>query len=417
MENMLIEKWAPLLNEQIGDNGAVQTSKQSAAAVMLENQARYILEETTNVTGGVDKWDPILIGMVRRAIPKLLGMELCSVQPMTGPSGLIFAMRSRYNTQAGAEAIRETNGASGTAVVQNNDIFGGDFGGATKLNYTEGLLAAASEALGTGATPFKEMAFTIEKYSVIAGSRALKASWSTELEQDLRAVHGMSAEEEMVNMLSNEIAQDMNREVLRKMYFMAKLGAATYTTTAGIFDLNTDSNGRWAVEKFKGLLMQIEIESNAIASETLRGKGNFIVTTPNVASALAMTGLLENITANNGTNGSLIVDTTLATYAGTIMGRMAVYVDPWAYDISNHVDFVLVGYKGNGIGDSGMIYSPYTPVELSKVVNTDSFQPALAMKTRYALSQAPLENGATAITTASYRSNPFYRIFKIVNLM
>jgi len=415
MENTMLDKWAPLLNESIGSTGAVATQKQAAAAVMLENQANYILAEAENVTGGIAKWDPILIGMVRRAIPKMIAFDIAGVQPMTGPSGLIFTMRSRYNTQAGAEAIRETIGSSGTG-TNSVDIFSGDFGGTTNADHAKAYLTAIGETLGTGGTnpDFKEMAFSIEKHSVIAGTRALKASWSTELEQDLRAIHGMSAEAELVAMLENEISQDLNRELLRKMYFVAKLGAAG-ATVAGKFDLNADANGRWSVEKYKGLLMQIEIEANAIATDSLRGKGNFVVTTTNVASALAMTGLLDGV-PNSPLNNGLVVDTTSATLVGTIMNRVAVYVDPWGYDISGGKDFVLVGYKGASATDSAIIYAPYTPVEMMKVVNPTSFQPSIGMKTRYAMSNAPLETGSTAFDVPAYRSNPMLRIFQVENL-
>jgi len=412
---LLTEKWAEVLNAEA--SGTIAASKQGAAAVMLENQKRFVEAEVTNVTGGVAKWDPILIGMVRRMVPKLIAFDIAGVQPMTGPSGLVFTLRSRYNNQAGAEAfISEFKPQSGTG-TQDFTIFGGDFGGTDKVDFTAGYLTAVGENLGTGspASEIKEMAFTVEKHSIIADTRKLKARWSTELEQDMRAIHGLSAEDELVSILNTEIAGELNRELLRKMYFVSKLGAVG-TTTAGIFDLNTDSNGRWAVERFKGLMFQIEIERNAIMTESRRGKGNFIVTSSNVASALAMTGLLDAVPSSKLDSG-LVVDTTAATYAGTLVNGLAVYIDPYAYEVSGGDEFVMVGYKGQSAADAAIIYSPYTPIELTKVVDTTSFQPAIGMMTRQAISNQPMESGSTTINAAAYRSNPLLRIFKVTNLM
>lgn len=414
---LLTEKWAEVLNADAPGTGAISAAKQGAAAVMLENQKRFVEAETTNVTGGVDKWDPILVGMVRRMIPKLIAFDIAGVQPMTGPSGLVFTLRSRYSNQAGAEAfISEFKPQSGTG-TQDFTIFGGDFGGTDKVDYTAGYLTAIGENLGTGAPngEIKEMAFTVEKHSIIADTRKLKARWSTELEQDMRAIHGLSAEDELVSILNTEVAGELNRELLRKMYFVAKLGAAG-TTTPGVFDLNADSNGRWAVERFKGLMFQIELERNAIMTESRRGKGNYIVTTSNVASALAMTGLLDAVSSSKLDSG-LVVDTTAATYAGTLLNGLAVYIDPYGYEVSGNVDFVMVGYKGATATDAAIIYSPYTPIELTKVVDTNSFQPAVGMMTRQAISNQPMETGSVAINAAAYRSNPLLRIFKVTNLM
>jgi hypothetical protein len=397
--------------------GTLAPSKQAATAIMLENQKRFIESDTTNISGGVAKWDPILIGMVRRMVPKLIAFDIAGVQPMTGPTGLVFTLRSRYGTQGGAEAfISEFKPGSGTG-TQNNTIFGGDFGGSNPVDFTTGYLAAIGESLGTasdGSNAIKEMAFTIDKYSIIADTRKLRARWSTELEQDMRAIHGLSAEDELVSILNTEIAGELNREILRKMYFVAKLGCA-HTTNAGIFDLNADSNGRWAVERFKGLMFQIEIERNAIMTDSRRGKGNYIVTTSNVASALAMTGLLDSVAASKLDTG-LVVDITAATYAGNLVNGLAVYVDPYGYEVSGGVEFVMVGYKGQSAADAAMIYSPYMPIELTKVVDPNSFQPAVGMQCRQAISNQPMETGSTAINSAAYRSNPLLRIFKVVNL-
>jgi hypothetical protein len=293
---------------------------------------------------------------------------------------------------------------SGTG-TQDFTIFGGDFGGTDKVDFTAGYLTAVGENLGTGspASEIKEMAFTVEKHSIIADTRKLKARWSTELEQDMRAIHGISAEDELLSILNTEIAGELNREILRKMYFVSKLGAVG-TTTAGIFDLNTDSNGRWAVERFKGLMFQIEIERNAIMTESRRGKGNFIVTSSNVASALAMTGLLDAVPSSKLDSG-LVVDTTAATYAGTLVNGLAVYIDPYAYEVSGGDEFVMVGYKGQSAADAAIIYSPYTPIELTKVVDTTSFQPAICMMTRQAIIKQTMESGSKVINADAYSSN------------
>jgi hypothetical protein len=423
MENLIVEKWAPLLQEEAVGMPKVGGQRTTAAAMMLEAQSKYINEEVTNVTGDVAKWDPILIGMVRRTIPKLIPMDVAGVQPMTGPSGLIFSMISRYDNRNGVENVMaepKTTQSGDPAGTQANSIFGGDFGGTNKVDFANGYLTAMAEQLGTGGTnpDYKEMAFTISKHSIIADTRALKAQWSTELEQDMRSIHGMSAENELVNILNTEIAAEINREFLRKMYFVAKLGAQN-CTTPGIFDLNVDGNGRWSVEKFKGLLFQIEIERNRISYETKRGKGNFIICSGNVASALAMTGLLDNVATSQLANG-INYETNGSTFAGKILSGVSVYVDPYYSDVANGEEFVLVGYTGNftgsGSSDSGMYYCPYTPIELTKVVDPKSFNPAVGLKTRHAFAQNPLATGNVAIDTAAYRKNPYFRIMKVTNV-
>lgn len=421
----LTEKWAEVLNE--GD--AVHESKQEAIAVMLENQAEQGKKlhegETTNVTSGIQNWDPVLVSMIRRAAPKLIAFDIAGVQPMTMPSGLIFTLKARYDSQAGTEALfNEANTAQSGTGTHAGSIFGGDdlynnttgAPGAdtvvdgTQLSTGTGMATSVAETLGVAGSgvDFKEMGISVEKYSISAKSRALKAEYSVELEQDLMAVHGLSAETELTNLLTQEITQEINRELLRTMYFLAKLGAQN-TTNPGIFDVQADANGRWSVERFKGLLFQIELERNAIAKQTRRGKGNFLVVSSNVASAFAMTGMLDN----RGTklDNGLVVDETGATFAG-VMNGMRVYIDPYTVE-----DFALVGYNGPSAWDSGIVYSPYVPLTLMKVQHEHSFQPVIGFKTRYALSKTPLEHGSATIDYATdYRTSPFYRIIKIDNL-
>lgn len=418
METLLTEKWSDLLEATDGGLRAIKGTTQTYAAQMLEAQSKYINEDVTNVTGDVAKWDPILIGMLRRTIPKLIPMDLAGVQPMSGPSGLIFTMVSRYDNRTGDETVmvepRTTQTGDATTGTQVNSIFGGDFGGTNRIDFANGYLTALAEQLGTGSgADYKEMAFTVPKYSIIADSRAIKATWSTELEQDMRAIHGLSAETELVNMLTNEMAGTINREFLRKLYFIAKLGAQN-CTTPGIFDLDKDSNGRWSVEKFKGLLFQVEIERNRISYETKRGKGNFIICSGNVASAMALTGLLDNVPTSQLAN-NINYETPGSTYAGRVMG-IDCYVDPYYADVAAGEEFVLVGYKGESNVDAGFFYCPYTPVELVKVVDPKSFNPAIGMKTRHAMAQNPIATKKTEIDTTAYRSNPYYRIFKVVNV-
>ena len=384
---------------------------------LLENQEKYLAEAAPANsagampdTGGVAKWDPILISLVRRAMPQMIAYDVCGVQPMTGPTGLIFAMKAKYDTQGGGEALfDEADGAhSSTGVAV------GASGGHTTMDATNnpfdgtwttgsGVSTALGEAMGDGSQYIGAMAFTIEKTSVIATTRALKAEYSTELAQDLKAVHGLDAETELANILSTEILSEINREVIRKIYIGATPGAVTgTTTTAGVFDLDTDSNGRWMVEKFKGLLYHIEREANAISIATRRGKGNFIITTNDVASALALAGVLDYAPAMDA---SVNNDTHVSTMVGTVNG-MKVFVDPYYVHVNEHM--VCVGYKGTSPYDAGMFYCPYVPLQMVRAMGENTFQPKIAFKTRYGF----ISNPFTSLATNSY-----YRKVKVINLM
>jgi hypothetical protein len=377
--------------------------KRDVTLRLLENQEKFLNEAApANATGGnVDNWDPILISLVRRSMPHLIAYDVCGVQPMNGPTGLIFAMKSHYTTQTGTEALHneaDTDfSGTGTHVATDgtNNPFAGTWTGGT------GDATATMEAYGsTGGTAYGEMAFSIDKTSVTAKSRALKAEYSTELAQDLKAVHGLDAETELSNILSSEILSEINREVVRTIYTAAKVGAQTNTTTAGTFDLDTDSNGRWSVEKFKGLMYQIERDRNEIAFDTRRGKGNFMICSADVASALSMSGMLETGHATGG-------DFSVSTYVGTMNG-MKVYVDP--YYGTSAGQFYVVGYKGTSPYDAGMFYCPYVPLQMVRAMGENTFQPKIGFKTRYGI----VSNPFTAITSGA---NVYYRKVKVVNLM
>ena len=393
---------------------------------LLENQEQYLAEAApansmgnaaygATETGGVAAWDPILISLVRRAMPQMIAYDVCGVQPMTGPTGLIFAMHSKYTAQAAGntnealfdEADTDFSGAA-TAHVPTDDT-NNPFDG----TWTTGVgnTTALGEALGDGSGPaIPEMAFTIEKHAVESKTRALRAEYSTELAQDLKAVHGLDAETELANILSTEILSEINREVVRTIYTAAKVGAPAGTvTTAGTFDLNTDSNGRWMVEKFKGLLYQIEREANQISVSTRRGKGNFIMTTNDVASALAMAGVLDYAPAMEA---SVNNDTHVNTYVGTVNG-MKVYVDPYYMksDGTAVEHMVTVGYKGTSPYDAGMFYCPYVPLQMVRAMGENSFQPKIAFKTRYGMTHNPFSGGLGS------GNNTYYRKFKVLNLM
>jgi len=381
------------------------TYKRDVTLRLLENQEQFLAEAVpTNSTGAsIDNWDPIMISLVRRSMPNLMAYDICGVQPMTGPTGLIFAMKSKYDTQASAdEALfneAETHHAgTGTHVATDgtNNPFAGTWTAGT------GMTTAAAEDLGAGGT-FKEMAFSIDKTSVTAKSRALKAEYSTELAQDLKAVHGLDAETELSNILSTEILAEINREVVRRIYKNARWGAenvAHGTTADGIFDLDTDSNGRWSVEKFKGLMFQIERDRNSIAFDTRRGKGNFMICSADVASALSMSGMLET---GHGTGG----DFSSSTYVGTMNG-MKVYVDPYYGTTAGQ--FYVVGYKGTSPYDAGMFYCPYVPLQMVRAMGENTFQPKIGFKTRYGM----VSNPFTAITSGA---NSYYRKVVVANLM
>ena len=422
--------------------------KKAVTAVILENQAQEmqkaagILTEAgptnsmtnTVASGGfggsasspVAGFDPILISLVRRSLPNLIAYDIAGVQPMTGPTGLIFAMRSRYATQLGTEAFYdEANaGFSGgaTAAVpaislqSDTAATGNVFANTLFASLPNTMTTGKSEALGDGSNTFQEMAFSIEKVTVTARSRALKAEYSMELAQDLKAVHGLDAETELANILSSEILAEINREVIRTIYATAKVGAQVGTTKAGTFDLDTDSNGRWMVEKVKGLAFQIEREANTIAKTTRRGKGNIMICSSDVASALAMAGILDYNSAL-ASNVSLTVDDTGNTFAGTLFGRIKVYIDPY-FPTSSTSEFAVIGYKGSNAYDAGLFYCPYVPLQMVRAVDTGTFQPKIGFKTRYGLVANPFAEGSTVGTgTINVNSNVYYRAFKISNLM
>jgi hypothetical protein len=420
--------------------------RKAVTAVILENQATEMqkaagmLNEVgptnsmtnTVASGGfgggaaspVAGFDPILISLVRRSLPNLIAYDICGVQPMTGPTGLIFAMRSRYATQGGDEAFyNEANsGFSGEAsqsalTLQSNTLTSGNtFANTVFSDLPTTMTTGRSEALGDGSNTFEEMAFSIEKVTVTARTRALKAEYSMELAQDLKAVHGLDAETELANILSSEILAEINREVVRTIYTTAKQGALVGTTTAGTFNLDTDSNGRWMVEKVKGLAFQIEREANTIAKLTRRGKGNMMICSSDVASALAMAGILDYNSALQG-QVNLTVDDTGNTFAGTLFGRIKVYIDPY-FPVSASSEFAVIGYKGSNAYDAGLFYCPYVPLQMVRAVDTGTFQPKIGFKTRYGLVANPFAEGTTVGQGAiNVNSNVYYRSFKITNLM
>ena len=424
----LMEKWAPILNHEsapaIKDN-----YRKEVTAVLLENQEREMRKQSealfetapTNSVGsypdagGFAKFDPVLISLVRRAMPQMIAYDVCGVQPMTQPTGLIFAMKSRYSTQGGTEALFNEADTDFAGTGTHSGAY--DFGGSETTG--TGLATADGERLGQGGVgdgSFGAMAFSIEKTSVTAKTRALKAEYSIELAQDMKSVHGLDAEGELSNILSTEILAEINREVIRTIYQTAKPGAQVGVTTAGTFDLDTDSNGRWSVEKFKGLMFQIEREANAIGQQTRRGRGNVIITSADVASALAMAGVLDYSSGLTGKN-DLTVDDTSTTFAGILNGKYKVYVDPYTSNVSA-TQFFVVGYKGQSAFDAGLFYCPYVPLQMVRAVDPNSFQPKIGFKTRYGLVANPfvnLDNDETDALNAN--QNYYYRRVKVANLM
>jgi len=409
----LQEKWQPVLEHP--DLPEIKDAyKRAVTTVILENQERSMQEDRsflaeaapTNATGSnVDNWDPILISLIRRAMPNLIAYDICGVQPMSGPTGLIFAMKSHYQSQTGTEALvnEADTDFAGTGTHASSDVL------EDTSSYTTGagMTTAAAEALGDATNnAFAEMAFSIEKTSVTAKSRALKAEYTMELAQDLKAIHGLDAETELANILSSEILAEINREIVRTIYKNAKKGAATNVTDPGKFDLDTDSNGRWSVEKFKGLMFQIERDANAIAQDTRRGKGNILICSADVASALTMAGLLDNAT---GLNNNLNVDDTGSTFAGVLNGRFKVYIDPYSNN-TNANKFYVVGYKGTSPYDAGLFYCPYVPLQMVRAVGEQTFQPKIGFKTRYGIVVNPF-------TSDSADSNAYYRRVQVQNLM
>ena len=462
----LQEKWAPVLNHEgapeVGDR-----YKKSVTAVLLENQERFMREErgmlnevavnslgagtvspagsalgNTN-TAGLAGFDPVLISLVRRAMPNLMAYDVCGVQPMSGPTGLIFAMRSRYENQGGEEALfnepdtgfsaagdatagdytpRTGAGVGGDSEGNNPALLNDSSAGTYEVGH--GMTREKLETMGEAGNLFREMSFSIEKTSVTAKSRALKAEYTLELAQDLKAIHGLDAEQELANILSSEVLAEINREVVRTVYTVAKKGAQNNTANAGIFDLDVDSNGRWSVEKFKGLLYQVERDANAIAQETRRGKGNFLICSADVASALAMAGVLDYSSGLNGAGGPSIgqVDDTGNLAVGTINGRIKVYVDPYAANLSDK-HYYVVGYKGTSPYDAGIFYCPYVPLQMVRSIDPNTFQPKIGFKTRYGMVSNPYVttngayNGTPDGETLSANANMYYRRVQVINLM
>jgi hypothetical protein len=429
------EKWAPILEHS--EIPSIQDNyKKSVTAILLENQEKALREErgamgfmtetaanaTTGGTGNMANWDPVLISLVRRAMPNLMAYDVAGVQPMSGPTGLIFAMKSKYTSQGGTEALfDEANvGFSGNGTANGGDS--SSVAGTTGTDTTPadgvedsfavgaGMTTAAGEALGNSGDPFAQMAFSIEKTSVTAKTRALKAEYTMELAQDLKAIHGLDAESELANILSAEILAEINREVIRTINVKAKLGAQTSNVAAaGTFDVETDSDGRWSVEKFKGLMVQIEREANAIAKDTRRGKGNFIICSSDVASALTAAGMLDYTPA---LSANLNVDDTGSTFAGVLNGRTKVYIDPYASR-----DYVTVGYRGTNPYDAGLFYAPYVPLTMVRAVGEVDFQPRIGFKTRYGMVANPFAGGASSSETGTNRANQYYRIFAVENIL
>ena len=436
------KKWQPVLEHtdlpKIGDS-----YRRAVTATILENQERAMKEDAaflneaapTNSTGAsISNWDPILISLVRRAMPNLIAYDIAGVQPMTGPTGLIFAMRSRYDSQSGTEAMFDeadtdfsgrnkagssVDGFSSTAHSGTNPEVLNDSPAGT---YTTGtaMTTAAAEALGDASgNSFAEMAFSIEKSTVTAKSRALKAEYTMELAQDLKAIHGLDAETELANILSAEILAEINREVVRTIYTNAEKGSpAGHVTTAGVFDLDTDSNGRWSVERFKGLMFNLERDANRIAQRTRRGKGNIIITSADVASALQMAGVLDYTPA---LNNNLNVDDTGNTFAGVLNGRFKVYIDPYSAN-SASAHYYVVGYKGTSPYDAGMFYCPYVPLQMVRAVGQDTFQPKIGFKTRYGLQANPFAEAGTGDAAVingagSANANRYYQRTQVANLM
>jgi len=466
----LQEKWAPLLDHE-GSSKIQDNHRRAVTAVLLENQEKFLREQqafesgttmlteqpTVNTNSGANAgfggsastpvagFDPVLISLIRRSMPNLIAYDLAGVQPMSGPTGLIFAMRSRYKTMTGTETFYNEVDSAFSGQDANFDLTQGWTSAAVGMGTTaqsganpavlnptatatetaydvgQGMRTDNAEKLdGTGNTAFNQMAFSIEKVTVTAKSRALKAEYSLELAQDLKAIHGLNAEAELANILSTEILAEINREVIRTIYKTAEQGAISNVATAGQFDLDIDSNGRWSVEKFKGLLFQIERDANAIAQRTRRGKGNIILCSADVASALTMAGVLDYTPA---LNANLNVDDTGNTFAGTLQGKYKVYIDPYAANLTaanatGGNQYYVAGYKGSSPYDAGLFYCPYVPLQMVRAVGENSFQPKIGFKTRYGMVANPFAEGTTvgagALTT---NANRYYRRVSVKNLM
>ena len=470
----LTEKWSPFLGHE-GAGTIKDNYRKAVTAVLLENTEKTLREErgiineasntvgsiapaglsgdslaNTPATGGLAGFDPVMISLIRRAMPNLVAYDICGVQPMSGPTGLIFAMKSHYQEngsalRGGPEALYNepdsnfSASSAGPGVYNQTNASGGSDtnprgdGGTTDANPgllndsgayergEKGIERQSAETLGSGATLFNEMSFSIEKTSVQARTRALKAEYTLELAQDLKAIHGLDAEQELANLLSSEILAEINREVVRTVYTVAKPGAQNNTANAGIFDLDVDSNGRWSVEKFKGLMFQIERDANAIAQQTRRGKGNFILTSADVASALAMSGVLDYSSGLTGAGGPSIgeVDDTGNLLVGTMNGRIKVYVDPYSANVSNS-HFYVAGYKGSSPYDAGLFYCPYVPLQMLRSIDPSTFQPKIGFKTRYGMVANPFVvdgSGNPDQETLTASRNQYYRRVLVKNLM
>ena len=448
----LQEKWAPILNHD-GLGEIQDPHKRMVTSVLLENQEKMLREEseflgeaaptnsTTGGTGAISNFDPVLISLIRRSMPNLVAYDLAGVQPMNGPTGLIFAMRSRYAGQGGEEAFYNEADSAFSGQNNNFDLTGGMTQAAvglgttnqqgtnpgaldgtfpatadgTTYNVGNGMTTQNAEALGDGTSnEFNEMAFSIEKVTVTAKSRALKAEYSLELAQDLKAIHGLNAEAELANILSTEILAEINREVIRTIYNVAVPGAQANVATGGTFDLDIDSNGRWSVEKFKGLIFQMERDANAIAQQTRRGKGNMILCSADVASALTMAGVLDYTPA---LNANLNVDDSGNTFAGVLQGKYRVYIDPYAANVAAN-QYYVVGYKGSSPYDAGLFYCPYVPLQMVRAVGENTFQPKIGFKTRYGIVANPFAEGTNAgLGRLQTNANRYYRRVKVQNLM
>jgi hypothetical protein len=446
--DQLIEKWSPVLNEESAGT-ITDRHRKSVTAVLLENQqmamqaqraqeSGFLTETAPTSTGSIGTWDPVLISLVRRAMPNLMAYDVCGVQPMTGPTGLIFAMKARYDKSAatndgtneamgtaevntfhssdsadGVGQAAGTLGASGLSGVTDTDADGSIVDSQSVPVFGNGMTTATAEGLGAGSgNDFAEMGFSIEKSSVEAKSRALKAEYSLELAQDLKAIHGLDAETELANILSTEILAEINREVIRTINSQAKNGAlSANVVTKGIFDLSSDADGRWSAEKFKGLMVQLDRECNVVAKETRRGKGNIAIVSSDVATALAASGALDYAPA---LSTKLDVDDTGNTFAGVLNGRIKVYIDPYAT-----ADYVTVGYKGTNPYDAGVFYCPYVPLQMVRAVGENDFQPRIGFKTRYGMASNPFvgttRHNASGLATA--RTNQYYRIFRVDNIL
>ena len=445
----LVSKWKKVLDHE--DLPAIEdVHKRNVTAALLETTKRELEKSasygagqflteapipanamqgssSTPGDGAVDIFDPVLISLVRRSMPNLMAYDICGVQPMSGPTGLIFALRARYSNQVGNETFYNEVNTAFSTVVGGTDVIGDEHIGSLPgnstvtsnlaeqnlYNFGDAMSTAQAEALGTDSnTAWPEMALSIEKVSVTAGSRALKATYTMEIAQDMKAIHGLDAESELASMLSTEILAEINREVVRTIYVTAKQGASVGVTTAGRFNLDVDSSGRWSVEKFKGLLFQIEREMNTIAKETRRGKGNILICSSDVASALAMAGILDYAPAMN--TSALNVDDTGNTFAGVINGRIRVYIDPYVVG----GDFFVAGYKGGSAMDAGLFYCPYVPLQMVRAVGQEDFHPRIGFKTRYGMVANPFAEGLTAGNGALTKdSNVYYRRVLVDNLL